>query len=174
MTELSIIPECYVDTLVAEIVGQANKRFNHQHSCGDVANQLKKVFKDQMALGIIDEDKNKGSMAKYFLEFDTIKSENNLVLKKHKERKHYLVLICPEMETWLTNEAMSSNLSLKDFELPTEMKGFKALTKTQRIRKHAGFYRFIKALIREQAPSITTLKTWIELYKKDELDTLTN
>jgi hypothetical protein len=174
MTELSIIPECYVDTRVAEIVGQANKRFNHQHSCGDVANQLKNVFKDRMALGIIDEDKNKGAAAKYFLEFDIIKSENNLVLKKHKEQKHYLVLICPEMEKWLTNEAVYANLKLRDFELPDEMKGLKALTKAQSIQKHEGFKRFIKALIRENTPSIITLKTWIELYKKDELGTLIN
>ena len=38
MTELSIVPECYVDTKTAEIVSQAKRKYNHQHGCGDVAN----------------------------------------------------------------------------------------------------------------------------------------
>jgi len=171
---LSIIPECYIYTRVAEISGQAKRGYNHKHGCGGVARELKNKFGNRIALGIIDLDKNKGPEAKYFLEFQEVRVENNLILKKHRDRKHYLILICPEMEEWLTNEALSVNLNLRDFELPDEMKGFKALTKAQSIVKHEGFKRFVKALIRENAPSITTLKTWIELYKKDELDTLIN
>ncbi len=176
MTELSIIPECYVDTRVAEIVGQANRRYNHQHGCGDVANQLKNTFRDRMALGIIDEDKNKGPAAKYFSEFIVVKSENNLILKKHKDRKQYLILVCPEMEEWLMNDAKDVQIdpAHNDYKLPIEMKGFKELTKIQDIDRNEGFKRFVKALIRQNAPAITTLKAWIELYKKDELDTLIN
>ena len=81
MTELSIVPECYIDTKIAEIIGQASKKYNHQHGCGDVANQLKNRLKDKIALGIIDEDKYKGPAAKYFSEFNIIVTENNLILK---------------------------------------------------------------------------------------------
>ena len=98
--------------------------------------------------------------------------ENNLVLKRHRDRKQYLILVCPEMEEWLMNDAESININPTDFELPESMKGFKELTKVQDIDKNIGFYRFIKALIRGNAPSITTLKSWIELFKKDELDNL--
>ena len=174
MTELSIVPECYVDTKVAEIVGQATRKYNHQHGCGDVANQLKNKLKNKISLGIIDEDKNKGPAAKYFSEFNLVKTENNLILKKHKDRKQYLVLVCPEMEEWLMNDADSININPTDFELPESMKGFKEITKTQDIDRNEGFKRFVKKLLHENAPSISTLKNWIELFKKDELDSLIN
>ncbi len=72
MTVLNIVPECYVDTKIAEIVGQAKSKYNHQHGCGDVSNELHKSLTDEIALGIIDEDKHKGPPSKYFLEFDLV------------------------------------------------------------------------------------------------------
>jgi len=173
MTELNIIPECYVDTKVAEIVGQASKKYNHQHGCGDVANRLIKS-KDNICIGIIDEDKNKGPRAKYFSEFVSIKEENSLILKKHKGRKQYLILICPEIERWLMNDAIAVQIDPTDekYKLPPVLKGFTSLCKTQDIDSNEGFYRFIKALINKNAPSIITLKKWIELFKKGQLDSL--
>lgn len=171
MTILNIVPECYVDTKIAEILGQA-KKYNHQHGCGDVANQLKTKLKDSPALGIIDEDKNKGPQAKYFSEFEMLAEENNLILQKHKSKKHYLILICPEVEQWLLADSQKVNINPESFELPNELKGFVQKTKIQNIDKHEGFYRFIKTLIREKSPSITTLKLWIELFKNNKLDTL--
>ena len=87
MAMLNILPECYVDTKVAEIVSRSSEKFNHQHGCGQIAHQLKNKLKNIIALGIIDEDKNKGPVAKYFLEFEEVKSENGLIFKKHRKRK---------------------------------------------------------------------------------------
>ena len=171
MIELNIIPECYVDTKVAEIVGQASRKYNHQHGCGDVANRMIKV-KDDICLGIIDEDKNKGPRAKYFSEFVLIKEENNLLLKKHKERKQYLILICPEIEQWLMNDAKSVQIDPADdkYDLPSNLKGFTSISKTRDIDRNEGFYRFIKALINKSSPSVTTLKKWMDSFIKDRLD----
>ena len=171
MTTLNIVPECYVDTKIAEILGQA-KKYNHQHGCGDVANELKTKLRDSIALGIIDEDKNKGPQAKYFSEFEMITQENNLVLKKHKIKKHYLILICPEVEEWLMNDSQKVNIDPTDenYKLPGQLKDFVQKTKIQNIEKNEGFKRFIKALVKEKAPSITTLKQWIQLFKTDQLD----
>ena len=163
MAELSIVPECYVDTKVAEIVGQARK-YNHQHGCGDVANQLKNRLKDKPALGIIDEDKNKGPVPKYFSEFEQIKQENDLILKKHKEKKQYLILVCPEIENWLQKNATTVNLNL-----PANLYNLKQITKRQDIDNNIEFYRFIKDLIKKEAPGIITLKNWIESFNKNEL-----
>jgi len=172
MTELNIIPECYVDTKVAEILGQASKKYNHQHGCGDVANELKK--NDRIALGIIDEDKDKGPSAKYFSEFEIIRGENNLILKKHKNRKQYLILICPEIEKWLLQDAIRVKVNPGDYNLKNNLVGFKQVSKIKDLDKNEGFYRFIKALIREKSPSITTLKSWITLFKANQLDSIPN
>lgn len=174
-TELSIIPECYVDTKIAEIVGRAVGKYNHQHGCGDVARELIRR-KDHISLGIVDEDKNKGPRAKYFSEFTTVAEKSNLILKKHSDREQYLILICPEIERWLMNDAITVQLNPADgiYKLPVDLKDFTSLCKTQDIDKNEGFYRFIKHLINKNAPSISTLKSWIGLFQKNLLDSLIN
>lgn len=175
MTESNIVPECFVDTRIAEILGQAKRKYNHQHGFGGVSSELLSSLKEQIALGIIDEDKNKGQ-SKYFLEFDLVVQENNLILKKHKNKKHYLILVCPEVEKWLLHDAkmIGVNPSDAEYNLPNELKGLIKISKIKDIDRNEGFKKFIKTLIREQAPSITTLKKWIELFKIDQLDTLAN
>ena len=177
MTELNIVPECYVDTKIAEILGEAKRKYNHQHGFGNVSNEMQNnKLLQQFALGIIDEDKGKGATAKYFLEFDTIIEKDNLILKKHPNKKHYLVLVCPEAEKWLLNDAkkVGINPTNEEYNLPDEMKGFIKLSKIKDIDRNEGFKKFIKALIKAKAPSISTLKKWIELFKIDQLDTLAN
>lgn len=165
MTELNIVPECYVDTKLAEILCQSKRKLNHQHGCGDVANQLKNRLQHFPALGIIDEDKNKGPVSKYFINFSLLKEENDLILKKHSERNHYLIIVCPEIEHWLLTNAIAIELNPVDFGLPENLSGFKKLTKTQDIDRNAGFYQFIKALINQKAPGITTLKSWLDAFR---------
>lgn len=176
MTELNIVPECFVDTKIAEIVGQVKSKYNHQHGFGDVSNEMEYSLENEMALGIIDEDKNKGSTSKYFLGFDLILQEQNLILKKHKTLKHYLILICPEVEKWLLEDAKKTGIDPSDveYDLPNELKGLIKISKIKDIDRNEGFKKFIKALVREQAPAITTLKKWIELFKIDQLNTLAN
>jgi hypothetical protein len=172
MAMLNILPECYVDTKVAEIVSRSSEKYNHQHGCGQIAFQLKNKLKDIVALGIIDEDKNKGPVAKYFLEFEEITSQNGLILKKHRERKQYLILICPEIENWLLMNANSVQVNPLDFNLSENLKGFKQITKTQDIDLHIGFYRFIKSLLNKNAAGVTTLKSWINSFITGNIEEL--
>ncbi|HUZ58151.1 MAG TPA: hypothetical protein VMU83_05165 [Hanamia sp.] len=172
MAVLNILPECYVDTKVAEIITRSSEKYNHQHGCGQIANLLKRRLKDTVALGIIDEDKNKGPIANYFLEFDEIKSENDLILKKHKDRKQYLILICPEIEKWLLMNANSVHLNLSDFNLPSDLNGFKQITKTQDIDSNLDFYQFIKALIDKKSAGIITFGNWVSDFKNNTFDNL--
>ena len=171
---LNILPECNVDTKVVEIISKASEKYNHQHGCGDIANRLKNILKDNVALGIIDEDKNKGPVAKYFLEFQEIKSENSLILKKHIIRVQYLILVCPEIEKWLLQNAKTAGINPKaePYNLPENLYGFKQITKTQNIDRNIGFYQFIKALINKEAPGIITLKNWIEAFKDHSIESI--
>ncbi|HEY8659068.1 MAG TPA: hypothetical protein VIL78_08520 [Hanamia sp.] len=170
MTALNILPECHVDTKVAEIITFASEKYNHQHGCGQIANQLKNRLKDNIALGIIDEDKNKGPVAKYFLEFKEIKSKNGLILRRHNNRKQYLILICSEIEEWLLMNAKSVNVNLSDYNLPKDLYGFKQMTKTQDIDINIGFYQFIKSLVNKNASGIMTLKSWIDAFKTNTIE----
>lgn len=56
MKDLFIIPECYIDTnLVESLI--TTEGCNHQKGCNTVANTMKNKFKDNFAVGIIDNDK---------------------------------------------------------------------------------------------------------------------
>lgn len=173
MTALNILPECYVDTKVAEMISQSSK-YNHQHGCGQIANQLKNTFKNKVALGIIDEDRDKGPIANYFLEFIEVKSENGLILKRHTERAQYLILICPEIEEWLLNNANFVEVDPIYYNLPKHLQEFKHITKKQNINTNIGFYQFIKTLLIKEAPGIITLRNWIEAFKENNLHRLNN
>lgn len=172
MTQLNILPECYVDTQVAKIIVQA--KLNHQMGCNQVANKLQREFNESIALGIIDEDKNKGAAHPYIKQFELRLSLEGLQLKKHKQKEHYLIVICPEIENWLLNDAKSINLDLTEFNLPSGLKGLKEISKTQDITRNMDFYRFVKALIKNEATSITILKKWLDLFKDNQLGSLTN
>lgn len=174
MRELNIIPECFADTKVAEIVGRALRKYNHQHGCGNVANLMKTKFKDRVALGIIDEDKDKGPQSKYFLNFEILTTKDNLMLKRHSGRMHYLIVVQPEIEEWLLGNAEVADINPKDYDLPFGLKGLKQITKNQNIDKNNEFYRFIKELIQRNSPGLRTLGEWISLFNSDNLDTLRN
>lgn len=166
MTALNIVPECYVDTKLAEILAESSTKFNHQKGHGNVANKMQFDVKNQFALGIIDEDTIKVRKAKYFSEFKNIKTENSLTLQKHNELNHYLIIINPAIEKWLLENAKISGV-IPD-NLGNELEDLKSFTKKKAIYKNQGFYVFVKKLIRNQAPGIITLKLWIEQFLANE------
>ena len=83
-------------------------------------------------------------------------------------------MVCPAAEKWLMNDAKKVGISptSDEYNLPDELKNFTDISKIEDIDKNEGFKRFIKKLVREKSPSITTLKLWIELFKENKLDSL--
>ncbi|WP_153798073.1 hypothetical protein [Foetidibacter luteolus] len=158
MTVLNIVPECFVDTRLAEIVSQSAKKYNHQHGHGNVASKMQLTLAESPALGIIDEDTTKVRKANYFSDFIQLKDEYSLKLKKHLLRAHYLIVICPAIEKWLLQAASGVNVDPVAFNLPHELAGFAQISKVDDISKNINFYRFVKELIRKESPGILTLK----------------
>ena len=164
MTALNIVPECYVDTKLAEILVQSSKKFNHQKGHGQVANKMQFALNNQYALGIIDQDTVKVRKAAYFSNFITIKQEHDLLLQKHPHQKHYLIIINPAIEKWLLNNAVVTNTFPADFSLGNQLQDLIDFTKTKNIDKNLNFIYFVKELLRKEAPGITLLKNWLEKF----------
>ncbi|MDQ2751971.1 MAG: hypothetical protein M3R72_03015 [Bacteroidota bacterium] len=168
MKIFNIVPECNVDTRIVEVLGRI-VCVGHKHGKGNVSRELEKALQNNIALGIVDEDANKGPEPKYFaIQFKEIRREHNLVLKKHSSASHFLIIICPEIEKWLNENALTVNLLPTDYGLPENFTGFIKLCKSKDIRKNFQFDNFIKAMIKEKAPGIVTLKTWIEQFLAGE------
>ena len=95
-----IIPECYIDSCLVEVLLVADKDYvNHHKGNGKVAKEMKTTFSNDFCLGIIDEDKESLDYLNFFKEK---KSTDYLKLWKHIALK--------EIPTHLTKQScMPSN-----------------------------------------------------------------
>lgn len=157
--DLSIIPECYVDTCLLEtIVPPQGKGYNHQKGCGTVALKMINNFSDQFAVGIIDKDKNQ---IDYLNEFNELINTGSLILYKHKTRPHYIIQIYPAIERFILLSASSVGIELSNYNLPDDFNQLKMESKTKTSKTDRRFIRLFKDLQREGAPDIIKLAKWI-------------
>lgn len=127
MNELSIIPECYIDTnLIESLVPPVHGRYNHQKGCPAVAKKMQEKYADEFSLGIMDNDKKKVS---YLEDFSLVADDKTLYVYKHKERHHYIVLITPAVEMFIISAAKELGIVLKDFDVPDTLNDMKRETK---------------------------------------------
>ena len=165
MTENSfLIPECYVDTCLAEVVLQAGKKHvNHQKGNGTVAGKMQGWFKDAFCVGVIDEDRKP---LDYLKEFELKISQGNLKLWRHHSQHHYLIQLCPVIETWIMDECSVREISLTDYGLPTELRSLLKVTKSIGAEADERFVQLFKEMLRRKCESVTRLKSWIEHLKQ--------
>lgn len=141
-TYLHIVPECYVDTNLVQILMQI-KGVNHQNSCGQVTNVLKNKFKDKFAIGIVDNDNLQSNYSKACVE---IAHSGEITLCKHSENKHYLIKINHIMESFILNSAKDVNVDLKKYGVPDDLEGLKNITKSRDCLDNNDLRRAIKAV----------------------------
>lgn len=162
-----IVPECYIDTMLVQtlVPPQKNKRYNHQHGCFDVSNEMELYgLKDKFAVGIIDNDKKKAKYLSKFIEIDNI--DDALKLYKHKVLYQYFIEINPAMEVWILKICEQEKIDIAEFGLPDNLKALKRITKPQTSSKDK---RFIDLFLRLNASgnrSVLKLKGWIKLLKE--------
>lgn len=168
MIDLSIIPECFVDTNLIETLEPPVRRggqqgYNHQKGCGTVANLMQQLH-DTFALGIIDKDKQQ---VDYLKEFDLVIQSGPLLLHRHRDaaRNHYIIQISPAIETFILNAAATAGLSVVDFDLPEDFEKFKRECKREQSKKDERFKRLFQALRRAGVAEVVRLGTWVRYLK---------
>lgn len=161
-----LIPECYVDTCLAEVLLQAGKKHvNHQKGNGTVAGKMKDWFGDAFCVGMIDEDRKP---LDYLKEFDLKVSQGNLKLWKHRTKHHYMIQLCPVIEVWIINECAVREIPLAGFGLPTELRSLLKVTKSIGVEADDRFVQLFKEMVRLQCESVIRLKNWIEYLKQEK------
>ena len=163
-----IVPECYMDTMLVQtlVPPQKNSRYNHQHGCFDVSNEMELYgLKDKFAVGIIDNDKKKAKYLSKFIEIDKI--DDALKLYKHKELYQYYIEVNPAIEIWILKVCEQEKIDIvADFDLPEGLKELKRITKAQTSIKDKRFIDlFLKFKISGNR-SVLKLKNWITLLKE--------
>ena len=163
--DLSIIPECYIDTNLIETL-VPNKGYNHQKGCGTVTKVMKERFSDSFALAIIDKDKKE---VDYLNEFAELFNCNGvLYLYQHKSRPHYIIQICPAIEKFILVSSKSAGVSLSDFNLPDDLDSLKKLSKTITSKNDSRFKNLFKELSKSDVEEIRLLKAWIKYLRENK------
>jgi hypothetical protein len=167
MNSWHILTECYVDTLLAEIVSPPKKGYNHQHCCTKVLGTMKEKFSENAALGIIDDDK---SASKDLENFSLLKKHNEqLSLYKHNDKPHYIIKIGKAMEDFILKNAKRCNIELAEYDLPSDLESLKKITKHVNSLKEAKIKvkKVFSALKQNENSDFPKLAQWIELFKTD-------
>ncbi len=160
--DLSVIPECYIDTNLIETLVPPQKQYNHQKGCGTVTKVMKEKFADSFAIGIIDKDKKE---VDYLKEFTEVAKSDGLILHKHELKDHYIIQIVPGMERFIFKCLAECDITPEDFELPGDLELFRKESKTTNSKDDDRFRRLFKALRNAQAVDIIRLLNLITYLK---------
>ena len=136
-----IIPECFIDTRLTQFL-LAN-RVNHQHSCNNVVKVMRNVFNDDFAVGIIDKDKHGVS---YLQEFQLIGRTRHLSFYSHTRGKQFIITVAPAMDKFIMDCTVDTKHSLNEFSLPTTLKEFTRLTKSDKILSDSRVSQLLSAI----------------------------
>ena len=150
--DLSFIPECFIDTYLTQVLLSVG--VNHQHCCSQVTGTMENAFKDQFAVGIIDDDKRKTT---YVEEFTEVSRSQHVILKKHPRRPHYLLLVCPAMERFILDCVKQAGLDMNDYGLPSTLAGLCDQTKSVNSIRDPRFLLLFNDLA-EKCPEVKGLK----------------
>jgi len=146
-----IVPECYIDTNITEFLLDSHG-VNHQKGCNAVAKKMMESnLKDQFSIGIIDNDKKQHS---YVSEFTEIAHTRHITLLKHRERPHYFVRISPAMDQFILDCAKEQGVNMTDYDLASDLEGFKKQTKTVDSKNDIRFKKLFKAIRHNQEISV--------------------
>lgn len=139
---LHIIPECYVDTnLVSTLLGGIG--VNHQKSCNNVVALMRGKFGDEFAVGIIDNDKRR---PQYLDDCIMLAGSNHLQLYRHPQKHHYIITVSPAAEVFILSIAASAGVSMRDYNLPSDLKGLQKITKHIVTNKYPELIRLFRDL----------------------------
>lgn len=155
MKEPRILPECHADTLLAEIAGF---KANHQPNINEVAKSMEVNFKGSLAIGIVDDDNR---IPNYFKNFVALNTDYGFILKKHPERKHYLIVLSPAFEKWVFKAAEISGVDPSKFTF-REMDYFKKCAKDRLVHKNKEVRSFLNAITQKPGNPISEIGQWIE------------
>lgn len=163
MAELYIIPECYIDTNLLEVLVPTAQGYNHQKGCNNVAKVMQKKLTDEFAVGIVDKDKRQIS---YVDEFKEVAHTESLSFYKHPEKEHYLIMISPAVDCFILKCAEEEGVDLEKYGLSSDLKSFTKQTKLVTSKDDATFKKLFQEL--KNADEAIVLKQTLKYLKENK------
>jgi hypothetical protein len=142
-----------------KVITRDHPDLQHQYGCNNVSRTMQTKFSDAFAIGIIDNDKH--GIA-YLKDFTEVKNIGALCLYKHTTRLHWFITISPAIERFLLDTASQSGIFPTDYNIPSDLNGLKAITKSETSKHNPNMRRFFHALVHANATGFVTIETWIK------------
>ena len=166
------MPECYIDTMLvnALIPAGKNERYNHQHGCFEVSNEMeKRGLKDKFAVGIIDNDKKKATYLSSFVEITNV--NNDIKLFQKKDSPQYVIEMNPAIEVWILKICGEEQINMSDYGLPHDLRLLKMITKSQTTITDKRFINLFLRFRTSNNETVLKLMNWIKLLKEKNYQT---
>jgi hypothetical protein len=160
--DLLILPECFIDTTLAETLSFPKRGYKHIKGCNKVLLEMERK-PDNALLGIIDDDKCVPSAFGFF-ELKEKHSEN-LAIYKHRERLHYIVRIGKAAEDFILKNAEKCGISMSDYNLPDNLPDLVKQTKNTTVKNDPDLKRLFSVLKQNENSDFYKLAEWIECFK---------
>lgn len=109
-----IFVECYADETLMKSLGIAGRDITHAYSKGNVCNRLQKTSGSK---GLVDEDPASGQ-PNYLRGLRLISDTYDIKYYRDTKHTNHLIILCPDLETWIINAARKENLDLTQYDLP--------------------------------------------------------
>lgn len=149
----NIIPECYADTLLVELLGFPYPNHALNSCISSVLKVVKASKPNERVVGIIDSDRGKSE--KLLEQFIFIEELHGI--KKYTRENQTVLVLYPALEEWIFNNASAKNIKKYGFEDP---KYFRQVCKSSKKGKTKDQLKnFLNTM--KQVPSFSQLKTWI-------------
>ncbi len=158
----NIIPECYADTVLVEILGFSYPNHSPLNNVSHVLRTIKGKRPKEKVVGIIDSDR--GRSEKY-LKKDKLLRHFNLVgeeegIKKYTFENQTILILYPAFEGWIFDNADQNGLDTSKYGFPTS-KEFKKACKDVEAKNNDRLKQFLNALKQKNASGFLQLKSWI-------------
>lgn len=141
MMDKRIIPECYADTALTEVLGYQNP--NHQLGEGNVINALlDRGYNNTIGIALIDKDKKQSKRVKAY---DLIRNFGEISLKRPPIENRFIIMH-PNFEKWTWGEGQNAGLRTSDYNLPTDYVAYRKICKSQDAEKNSDLRSYLNAL----------------------------
>lgn len=155
-----IFVECYHDEFLVLLLGVKSNIVRHEGCKSSVVRKLQNYSK---SIGMVDHDGGANNPA-FMALFKTIKTKkffNSIQLLEYKKDATVkLILIKPNLETWLIRRA-KRKVTTRSFPVQTEKELFNYLHETQCWEQDNHIKQFLQNLIKKDR-EVQTLKSWLQ------------
>lgn len=152
---MMILVECDPDEFFVKSMGFSRKKIKHESGKGNV---LRKLNKDPMTIGMIDEDPHSSQPSEMKRYIEAEKKDTIKLLVRNDNTGKKVIQISPYLEHWLINRARQNKISLKYYDLPDDPVEMHDIT---HIERNKNFQDFLHELINKDA-EIRTIQSWIK------------